>query len=178
MLLKIFRGNIFVHDTYVFINIFTSSLLKEIPFLYAPLSIIDKKKRTRTVEILLSTPTSGEDVRNVLKDKFYDRIERIREEGVDLERAKQLLSNVKSYPSIEYMFRAFPRELLEYFVKNNYIWLIPFKEIYRLITDGKIIEILYRSPILNNRRIVRLRYDQELYELLKTLCIFNNNPRC
>lgn len=176
--MRIVRGNIFIHDTYMFINIFTSSLLKEIPFLYAPMSVIDKKKRTRTVEVLLSMPMTKPAVQDVLKDKFYDRLKRIKEEGINLDGARHHLSRIKIYPSIEYSYRAFPRELLVYLARNNYVWLIPYKKIYRMVTDGKIIEILYQSPLLNDRRIVRLRYEHELFELIKSLCMFNNNPRC
>ncbi len=178
MLLKIIHGNIFVTDTYIFINTFTASLLREIPLLYAPLSIIDKRRGVKTIEILVTRLGSEEELVKFLKEKFYERLKRISEEGVDLDRARKILKNIKIYPSIEYSFKGFNRELLVFLARNNYTWIIPFSDIKSVRRIKDFLEIHYYSRLLNRDRIVRMRYYEELYELIKQLCLFNNNERC
>jgi hypothetical protein len=178
MLLKIIRGNIFVTDTYIFINTFTASLLREIPLLYAPLSIIDKRGGARTIEILLTRLSSEKELAGILKEKFYERLKRISEEGIDLDRAMEILKSIRIYPSIEYSFKGFNRELLVFLARNNYVWIIPFTDIKSIKKTRNILEIHYYSRLLSSERIVRMRYDEELYNLIKQLCLFNNNRRC
>jgi hypothetical protein len=178
MLLKIIHGNIFVTDTHIFINTFTASILREIPLLYAPLSIIDRRGGAKTIEILLTRLSSEKELTVLLKEKFYERLKRIREEGIDLDKAREIVKNIKIYPSIEYSFKGFNRELLVFLARNNYVWIIPFTDIKSIKKIKNILKIHYYSKLLNNDRVVRIKYDEQLYDLIKQLCLFNNNKRC
>ncbi len=182
MLIKIVRGTIFLHDTYIYACIFSSSIIKEIPYIYSPLSITSKKNRLYTIDILVKIAKEDTELSKFLDEKFYERIDRMKKNKVQPTVVTEFLKNIKISPRLEYLFRSFNRELVKWFEQSNLLWIIPYKDIImiRIYREKGIdvLEISYYSRLSNTNRFFRMKYSAEIYELINELCLFNGNNRC
>jgi len=182
LLMRIIRGTIFLHDTYIFASIFSSSIIKEIPYMYSPLTVTSKKNRLYAIDILLKMAKEDTELSKFLDEKFYERIDRLKKNKTHPLIITEFLRNLKISPRLEYLFRSFDRELVKWLEQNNLLWIIPYRNIiatrvYRE-KDIDVLEISYYSYLSNMTRFFRMRYDREIYELINELCLFNGNNRC
>ena len=150
--------------------------------MYSPLTITSKKNRLYAIDILLKMVKEDTELSKFLDEKFYERIDRLKKDKTHPLIITEFLRNLKISPRLEYLLRSFNRELVKWLEQNNLLWIIPYKNI--IITriyrekDIDVLEISYYSHLSNMTRFFRMRYDEEIYELINELCLFNGNNRC
>ncbi len=170
MLIRIHRNIVFIHDTYIFASNLLGRVYREIPFLVMP-HISKKKRRLPAIETLSWITKYG---LGAAREKFYEEMEVIESVREELRRK---LEEIEPRNIFEYIIRGLPRNTLQTLAKLGYIWLIPFKNISSISIEeykgAKIIRIDYLCPLTNTRRIFKTIYDQEVYDLIKKLYLYN-----
>ncbi|OYT38048.1 MAG: hypothetical protein B6U89_06445 [Desulfurococcales archaeon ex4484_58] len=179
MLIKIYRRIIFIHDKYIFASIYNSSIINDL------LTYVTSPKRQKidyksSLYTLLEI-SDDEELIKLLREEFFDKVKEFRT-GDTLRSIEPILEKIRVPPSVEYMIRTLPRSKLRKLVMRGFVWFIPFTHIFKVtrktIEDKDVLEIRYLCPITGKTNIFRTLYNDELYELIRQLCIHNGNNRC
>ncbi len=167
----------FIHDRYIFASILNHSILRDL-LAYTFSSTSSRGAGYRALNAL-SWLSLDKEFLKLLSTDFYEKL--------DMERHRrysgdEIARYLKTYPSMEYAVRAYPRTILESLIDREFVWFIPFKNIKRISKrkyEGReYLEIIYTCPITGKNRIFRTYYDPETYEIIKQLCMFNDNRNC
>ena len=175
--MKIHRRIVFIHDKYIFASIINHSIIRDLLTYYLS-TTRDMRIEYKALDSLAWLSTDKE-LSDLLAHDLYERLEM---SGSREYRVEELVEYVKTYPSTEYVVRAYPRNILVSLIEKGFAWFIPFRNIRKLAIrrlGGKnYIEIIYTCPFTRGNRVFRTYYDPETYELIKQLCLFNNNRNC
>jgi predicted house-cleaning noncanonical NTP pyrophosphatase (MazG superfamily) len=176
LLITSHRRIVFIHDTYIFASILNYSILEKL------LAIFINPQTTRKKTIEYKPPLDiivDEEIDEFLRKNLYEKMGSSIE---SIEKIEAFIKNFKLYPSLEYLTRIYPRRTLARLVENDIVWIIPFKNINRIsirkIRGREYIEILYNCPVTGRSKAFHTYYSSETYELIKELCLFNENSNC
>ncbi len=180
MLIKVYRKVVFIHDRFIFSSVFNSALIHDL-LLYSLLIYSSRKSKGFQALNTLMKITRDRRLELLFSKGFFDRVKKSKSFNLEADTEK-IVESIKIYPSIEYMVRAFPRNALIELIERKYIWFIPFNSIIKVRktrSGGRdVLEIIYNCLLTNRKRVFRTIYSREIHELIKQLCMFNNNDKC
>lgn len=150
MLVATYRKIVFIHDTYIFVSTFYSSIIRN---------------------ILTTALRGGLKVSKGWRLSYVDL-------PMDEGSFRKFLTALLIPNVYEYAFRSADRNVLADLALRNQLWFIPYVNIRRLSVKetgkvGKLIEIEYYCILTERVKVFQTIYDEKILTKIKQLCLFN-----